>query len=369
MKGRRPRPLDDGDSGRDKGIGSIKLGKTNDKMSGLITPRFIVRELPIMTIISKCTAATLKDAASSLVAGNLVAFPTETVYGLGADATNQSAVTKIYEVKGRPTNHPLIVHIASINKLENWVRDIPEYALKLARSFWPGPMTLILPRTDLAKDFITGGQDNVGIRVPAHSIALSLLKEFEAQGGYGIAAPSANRFGKVSPTSVDDVQAELANYLSPTDLILDGGLSLVGLESTIINCTDVTPIILRPGAVTASMINDLLGIQIEMISNATTIEIKASGLLDSHYSPKAQVYLSGSPSPGDGFIALSKHPTPDGVIRLISPKSSVEYAKNLYMGLRLADRKKLSRVFVVAPTGDDIAVAICDRLQKAAYKV
>ena len=328
-----------------------------------------MRQLPIMAIISNCTAAALKDAASSLLAGNLVAFPTETVYGLGADATNQSAVAKIYKVKSRPTDHPLIVHISSISNLDKWAKDIPEYAIKLARKFWPGPMTLILPRTDLAKDFITGGQDNVGIRVPAHTVALSLLKEFEAQGGYGIAAPSANRFGKVSPTNAADVIAELSDYFSPADLVLDGGQSEVGVESTIINCTSTTPIILRPGAVTAAMINDLLGIKIETALNNQTTQIKAPGLLESHYAPLAKVYLSGIPRSGDGFIALSKYPTPNGVIRLISPANNNEYAKTLYQGFRLADSKKLAKVFVIEPTGDDIAVAICDRLQKAAQKV
>jgi len=325
-----------------------------------------VRQLAIMTIISNCTASALKDAAASLIAGNLVAFPTETVYGLGADASNQQAVARIYEVKGRPTDHPLIVHISSINYLDKWANDIPEYAVKLTRTFWPGPMTLILPRTDLAKDFITGGQDNVGIRVPSHTFALSLLKEFEAQGGYGIAAPSANRFGKVSPTCADDVKAELSNFLKPDDLILDGGQSSIGVESTIINCTSTIPSILRPGGITFAMINNLLGIDIEEVTKNNSDQIRAPGLLESHYSPKAKVYLSGTPAIGDGFIALSKFPTPDGAIRLASPATNEEYARTLYQGLRLADSKKLSKVYVIEPVGNDIAVAVCDRLQKAA---
>jgi L-threonylcarbamoyladenylate synthase len=321
-----------------------------------------------MAIISNYTAPAIKHAAVSLVAGNLVAFPTETVYGLGADALNEKAVARIYEVKSRPTNHPLIVHISSIDNLDKWAKDIPEYAIKLARNFWPGPLTLILSKTDLVKDFITGGQNNVGIRVPAHTVALALLKEFEAQGGFGIAAPSANRFGKVSPTSAYDVKAELADHLKSDDLILDGGPSSVGLESTIINCTNTTPVILRPGAVTAAMINDLLGIQVEANSKDNPDFIRVPGLLESHYSPFAKVYLSGNPSVGDGFIALSKHPTPEGAIRLIAPVTNEDYARTLYQGLRLADSKMLSKVFVVAPTGDDIAVAICDRLTKAVYK-
>jgi L-threonylcarbamoyladenylate synthase len=319
-----------------------------------------------MSIVLNCTASAIKDAATSLINGNLVAFPTETVYGLGADACNEEAVARIYEVKGRPTDHPLIVHISSMELLDKWASEIPEYAIKLARAFWPGPMTLILPRTELAKDFITGGQDNVGIRVPAHTIALSLLKEFEAQGGYGIAAPSANRFGKVSPTCADDVKEELSDYLKSEDLILDGGQSSVGVESTIIDCTKTTPAILRPGGITNTIINELLGIKIEVFAKNNSDQIRASGLLESHYSPKAKVYLSGTPATGDGFIALSKFPTPSGVVRLISPANNEDYARTLYKGLRLADGKNLNNVFVIPPIGDDISVAICDRLQKAA---
>ena len=327
-----------------------------------------MRQLPIMTIISNCTTSTLIDAAASMRSGNLVAFPTETVYGLGADATNENAIARIYDVKGRPTNHPLIVHISSLAKLDVWAKNIPEYAIKLARSFWPGPMTLILPRTTLAKDFITGGQDYVGVRVPAHTVALSLLKEFEEQGGYGIAAPSANRFGKVSPTSAAHVQEELSNYLKPTDLILDGGQSSVGVESTIINCIQNFPTILRPGAVTAEMISNLLDLSEEIVFAPTTNKVKASGLLESHYSPLAKVFLSGIPKKGDGFIALASYPTPPGAIRLASPIDNNEYARVLYQGLRTGDRKNLEKIFVILPTGDDIAVAICDRLKKAATK-
>jgi L-threonylcarbamoyladenylate synthase len=319
-----------------------------------------------MAIISNCTASIIKDAALALKQGHLVAFPTETVYGLGADASNEKAVARIYEVKGRPKDHPLIVHISSMELLDKWASEIPEYAIKLARAFWPGPMTLILSRTGFAKDFITGGQNNVGIRVPAHTVALSLLKEFESHGGIGVAAPSANRFGKVSPTRADDVKAELSNYLNLNDLILDGGQSLVGVESTIINCTNTMPSILRPGGITAAMINDLLGIQIEVFVKNNSDQIRAPGLLESHYSPKAKVYLSGTPSSGDGFIALRKFPTPPGVIRLASPATNEEYARNLYKGLRLADSKNLNNVFVIPPIGDDISVAVCDRLQKAA---
>jgi L-threonylcarbamoyladenylate synthase len=316
-----------------------------------------------MSFISNCTAGAIKDAATSLINGDLVAFPTETVYGLGADAGNEMAVKKIYQVKGRPSDHPLIVHISNLKQLDKWAREIPEYAIKLARSFWPGPMTLILPRTALAKDFITGGQDNVGIRIPDQTLALTLLSEFEQQGGMGVAAPSANRFGKVSPTTANAVEAELGAFLDSKDLILDGGSCEVGVESTIIDCTTQTPIILRPGAVTNAMIKDATGLD---VSSENILKTKASGLLESHYAPKAKVILDQTPQAGDGFIALSDIKTPKGVIRLASPKNNIEYAKQIYQALCDADDKNISNVFIELPEGDDIAVAIRDRMKKAA---
>jgi len=302
-------------------------------------------------------------AACTLIKGNLVAFPTETVYGLGADATNESAVNKIYKAKGRPTDHPLIVHISNINLLDKWAKDIPEYAINLARSYWPGPMTLILPRTHLAKDFITGGQNNVGIRIPNQVLGLALLSEFEKQGGLGVAAPSANRFGAVSPTTAGAVESELASYLSGDDQILDGGSCEVGVESTIIDCTGSTPIILRPGAITAAMI--FAATELAPMS-ANKVDIKAPGLLESHYSPEAEVILDQTPERGNGFIALSEIKTPEGVIRLASPKNNEEYAKVLYQALRSADEQLIKVVHAQLPIGNDIAVAIRDRLTKSA---
>ena len=322
-----------------------------------------------MSIISNCTATAIKDAAAALTRGDLVAFPTETVYGLGADATNEDAIARIYMVKGRPLDHPLIVHISSLVNLDKWAKDIPEYAVRLARAFWPGPMTLILPRADLAKDFITGGQDNVGIRIPAHTAALAILKDFEDQGGLGVAAPSANRFGAVSPTTASAVEIELADYLSESDQILDGGPCSVGVESTIINCTQDKPSILRPGAVTKEMIEGALGVTINFsTSNSESVQIKAAGLLDSHYAPNAKIFLTGSPTRGDGFIALDSFTTPTGASRLASPRTNEEYAQVLYEAFRLADHKGLGRVFVIPPIGSGIAVAINDRLGKSACK-
>ena len=261
----------------------------------------------------------------------------------------------------------MIVHISSIANLNIWARDIPGYAVKLARTFWPGPMTLILPRTDLAKDFITGGQDNVGIRICSHKVARELLREFESQGGLGVAAPSANRFGAVSPTTASAVEIEIADYLSTNDQILDGGNCVVGIESTIIECTQIAPTILRPGAITREMIEDALGISISLkTSNTEGVQIKAAGLLESHYAPKAKVILSGSPNPGDGFIGLDFFSTPDEVVRLAAPKTNEEFAKILYQAFRSADAMGLGRVVVKPPTGEGIAVAINDRLAKAA---
>ena len=322
-----------------------------------------------MSIISNCTATAIKDAAATLVKGDLVVFPTETVYGLGADATNKESVGRIYEVKGRPVGHPLIVHISSVGNLDIWARDIPEYAVKLARAYWPGPMTLILPRTDIAMDFVTGGQDNVGIRVPSHIVALEMLKEFESLGGLGIAAPSANRFGAVSPTTATAVEIELADYFSENDQILDGGPCLVGVESTIIDCTQDKPSILRPGAITKEMIENTLDMNIDLKTpNSESKQIKASGLLESHYAPKARVFLTGTPTLGDGFLALNSFTTPAGAIRVAAPKTNEEYAQVLYEAFRLADSKGLRRVFVIPPIGDGIAVAINDRLTKSAFE-
>jgi len=321
-----------------------------------------------MSISSNCTASVIKTAAESLINGNLVAFPTETVYGLGADANNKDAVSRVYTVKGRPVGHPLIVHISSTEYLDKWAREIPEYAIKLAKAFWPGPMTLILPRTNLAKDFVTGGQDNVGIRIPSHTVALELLREFESQGGLGVAAPSANRFGAVSPTSANAVKNELESYLSDSDLILDGGFCSVGVESAIIDCTRDVPVILRPGAITKSMVEIFLDTSIySMKSININTQIKSPGLLESHYSPNASIFLSGIPGSGDGYIAISDKPTPLGVIRLASPINNDEFARILYRALRRADELGLEKVFVEPAIGDGIADAINDRLKKASY--
>jgi L-threonylcarbamoyladenylate synthase len=321
--------------------------------------------------LSNCSIDALANAAQSLREGSLVAFPTETVYGLGADATNAQAVARIYEVKGRPSDHPLIVHIADLKYLEQWISDIPEYAISLAREFWPGPMTLILRRSELAKDFITGGQDTVGIRIPDNSLALSLLEAFHKLGGKGIAAPSANRFGQVSPTTAEAVQEELGNFFSDTDLVLDGGPSEVGVESTIIDCTGKLPLILRPGATTVEMIGEVTGINVldstdKQSDDFKQEDIRVSGSLENHYAPKAKVFLDQIPVEGSGFIALESINTPDGVMRLAAPTSVEEYARVLYSALREGDLQNLGSIYITQPTGDGLAIAIRDRLSRSA---
>ena len=312
---------------------------------------------------SNCTADTIREAAAALKAGHLVAFPTETVYGLGADARNPEAVKRIYEVKGRPSDHPLIVHISSINQLEKWSREIPEYAIDLARAFWPGPMTLILKRTDIASNFITGGQDTVGLRMPSDPIALALIQEFEKISDSAVAAPSANRFGQVSPTSSGDVIEELGNYLCEFDLILEGGSSEIGIESTIIDCTRDVPQILRPGFVShedvASISNMALG-GVESV-------IRVSGGFKSHYAPNARILLDIEPEEGQGFIAFNNFLTPPGVIRILSPTTIVDFASGLYSALRNADKIGLKEIVVYQPEYSGIGIAIRDRLEKAAF--
>ena len=312
--------------------------------------------------VSKCTVDALSVAAQSLMAGHLVAFPTETVYGLGANATGKAAVAKIYAAKARPTDHPLIVHIHSMQAMGDWAEDIPAYAIALARDFWPGPMTLVLKRSPLAQDFITGGQDSVAVRVPDHVVALALLEAFNAVGGKGVVAPSANRFGHVSPTTAQAVSDELSSYLSADDQILDGGPCAVGVESTIIDCTGSSPKILRPGAITAQMITESTGLE---VSENIDSQIRVSGSLEKHYAPNAKIILDAQASKGQGFIALADIATPPGAVRLASPANTDEYAQTLYTALRKGDALALATIAIIPPRGDGLAVAIRDRLIRA----
>jgi L-threonylcarbamoyladenylate synthase len=336
----------------------------------------------VSQFLSKCDASVMSAAAANLLAGGLVAFPTETVYGLGADACNADAVARIYSVKGRPADHPLIVHIASMDCLGDWASDVPPYAIYLARDFWPGPMSLVVRRSGLAGDFVTGGQDTVGVRVPNHPVALGLLEAFTRVGGKGVAAPSANRFGNVSPTTAQAVADELGDYLAEGDQILDGGACDVGVESTIIDCTGDVPRILRPGAITAQMIEESTGISLGsrfvltdedlpgILVNGKAVDgnaIRVSGSLEAHYAPAATVVLDQSPVAGQGFIAMADVVAVAGVMRLAAPKTHEEFARVLYSALRAADEQGLETVVVAQPAGDGIAVAIRDRLKRAAF--
>jgi L-threonylcarbamoyladenylate synthase len=249
--------------------------------------------------------------------------------------------------------------------LGDWADDVPGYAISLARDFWPGPMTLVVKRSGLAGDFVTGGQDTVGVRVPDHPVALGFLEAFVRVGGKGVAAPSANRFGNVSPTTAQAVSDELGDYLADSDQILDGGACDVGVESTIIDCTGDAPKILRSGAITVQMIAESTGLEVVGVVEESAIRV--SGSLEAHYAPAATVVLDQSPVAGQGFIAMADVLAPEGVVRLAAPKTHEEFARVLYSALRAADAQGLTTVVVAQPMGDGIAVAIRDRLKRAAF--
>lgn len=300
----------------------------------------------------------IEAAVAALTRGDLVAIPTETVYGLAADASWQLAVERLYGVKGRPLSHPVIVHIAGVAELDRWAESVPDWARALADALWPGPLTLVLPRASGVGDWVTGGQASVGLRVPAHAIALEILK----RSGLGLAAPSANRFGAVSPTNAAAVLEDLGPYLETgRDLIFDGGDCAVGLESTIVDATSWEPSILRLGAVTREAIEAITGLAVVEGRN----EIRSPGNLASHYSPRAKVHLAVVGS-AEGFIGLADIATPAGLVRLAAPVDVSEYAHLLYEALRRADALGLNQVVAIAPEGGGLAAAIRDRLQRAA---
>jgi len=314
-------------------------------------------------------------AAVRLRDGGLVAVPTETVYGLAARADDPHAVARIYAAKGRPADHPLIVHVANSLALDAWASSVPEYARRLATAFWPGPMTLVLARSDRAGDFITGGQDSVALRVSSHpkmDDTLRALITLTNDPAIGIAAPSANRFGKVSPTSAQHVRDEFAGIIGDDDVILDGGESAVGVESTIIDCTDEIPRLLRAGAITVDDITRVTGLTPGLSST-----VRASGTLESHYAPSAEVVitdaegLAASHSTDEariGVLALAAIPTPLGMVRLSAPESNEEYAHVLYAALREADALELTSVLAVLPDDTGLGAAVIDRLRRAAHR-
>lgn len=320
-----------------------------------------------MSLIVTDERDSVLDAALRLFKGSIVAFPTETVYGLGANASNEKAVNRVYTLKNRPKSHPLIVHIGDKAQITYWAEKIPDYAFALINDLWPGPLTLILNKSQNAGDFITGGNDTIALRMPDHPISQKLLMHFHSLGGNGIVGPSANKFGRVSPTTALAVMTEIGDRLSINDLILDGGQCQIGIESTILNCTGNFPIILRPGAITFEMLTNKLDGHIEIqASQISTKALQFPGSFKSHYKPEAKIILNKKPAPGTGFLALSKFKTPEGVIRLAAPNDEFEYAKILYHALRQGDKENLDTIYVFEPEEKGIGIAICDRLRKAA---
>lgn len=308
-------------------------------------------------------------AARALAEGGLVAIPTETVYGLAARADSPEAVARIYAAKGRPADHPLIVHVASTEAVGSWTAPMPDYARALASAYWPGPLTLVLPRSARAGDFITGTQDTVAVRVPGNALTREVIRrvgEIVHDPDVGIAAPSANRFGRVSPTRAQDVVEELGAALEDA-WVLDGGPSTVGVESTIVDCSGPRPVVLRPGQISREDIEATTG-----LSCAESSDVRAPGTLAAHYAPSARVHVIDADSlPGDtsnaGLIALASIPTPAGMVRLTAPDTAAHYAASLYRALREADALHLATVYAIPPAGDGIATAIRDRLDRAAH--
>ena len=308
-------------------------------------------------------------AVAALASGHLCAIPTETVYGLAANALDESAVARVFQAKSRPIDHPLIVHVANLEQVSKWITHLPDWAQTLAAQLWPGPLTLVGYRTALASDAITGGQETVAVRIPSHPIAQQVLSELAADGVLGLVAPSANRFGHVSPTSANHVAIDLGEYLAANgDLILDGGICEVGLESTIVLATNEQPVILRLGAITAQDIQRITGVEVSQTDRNLP---RVSGALDSHYAPRAKVILLTETSQvfaeNSGFLALSQIATPDGLHRLAAPNSVTDFAHDLYTALRAGDDLNLETIYVVPPLGAGLAQAITDRLERAAF--
>jgi L-threonylcarbamoyladenylate synthase len=301
------------------------------------------------------TTADVAAAVAVLRAGGLVAFPTETVYGLGADAANPDAVRRVYRVKGRPAGHPLIVHVGSAAALPDWAAAVPPAAEALAAACWPGPLTLLLPRRPDVDATVAGGRDSIGLRVPAHPLALELLHAF----GGGVAAPSANRFGRVSPTTAAHVRADLGDDV---DLVLDGGPCTVGVESTIVDLTIDPPAVLRPGGIPVEALEAIIGQPVRTEDGGVS---RAPGMLDSHYAPTAHVELVED---GEAARRRVDELRAGGVIvQLLDPGPHVHhYARHLYEWLRDADRAGVEMLVVVPPPAVGLGWAVRDRLRKAA---
>ena len=310
----------------------------------------------------------LAQAVETLRRGGVIALPTETVYGLAANAEDELAVRRVFAIKGRPATHPLIVHVARAEELSSWARHIPEEAWRLAAAFWPGPLTLVLQRSARATDAVTGGQDTVALRVPHHPVALAVL---DALGG-GVAAPSANRFGRVSPTTAEHVRVDLGDEV---DLLLDGGPCTVGVESTIVDLSGGAPAVLRPGGLAVEEISRVLGREVPVRTSAT---VRVSGSLASHYAPRAGVVLAEPSEVAARVAALRAQgrsvgvlgpptiPLPPDVPRYDVPEDPAGAARLLYMRLREADLRGHDVLVACLPRAEGLGIAVRDRLARAA---
>ena len=320
----------------------------------------------------------IEAATAILRKGGVVAMPTETVYGLAADASNPAAIKRIFEIKGRPADHPIIVHIADESLLNHWAQDVPSSAKALARRFWPGPLTLILPRSRYALDAITGGQDTIGLRVPDHPVALALIRGMGHLGG--LAAPSANRYGRISPTTAAHVREALGDAV---DMVLDGGPCQVGLESTIVSCMGDTVTVLRPGGVPLSAIEEVLQHKVEVV-DSTTAKIRVSGRVLSHYAPntplllvqRENLWLRACELEAEGLkVVTLEWSAPDevhaahaGIVRVAMPANPVTYAQMLYATLHKLDNEGYDHMIAEAPPQTREWLAVADRLKRASHR-
>jgi L-threonylcarbamoyladenylate synthase len=328
-------------------------------------------------IISGNNPTHVQQAADALCAGELLGLPTETVYGLAADADNETAVAKIFKAKGRPSNHPLIVHVASLAAVNNFVSEVPAFAQALMTQFWPGPLTLILPRLPDTAAAAAGGQNSVGLRCPSHPVALAVLKACADKGVWGVAAPSANLFGRVSPTSAAHVQSEFGDSL----LILDGGECDVGIESTIVDCTRGVPVLLRPGQISRTQIDQACGIKLHNPDALPTAAPRASGTMASHYAPSAKVRLKhaadwqkalGALGPHTQNLALwsVKKPANElmgaGLVWRAMPADANQAAHDLFSVLRDFDARGVRTIWIEMPPDSPEWEGVRDRIQRAA---
>jgi len=316
--------------------------------------------------LSPATKSSIEAAIAALARGEVIGLPTETVYGLAGDAMNPDAVRRIFALKGRPADHPVIVHLGDASWLHQWARDIPAAAWRLAERFWPGPLTLILRRSAAVSDLVTGGQDTVGLRVPAHPMALAVLRGF----GRGLAAPSANRFGHLSPTRAEHVRAEFGPELP---LVLDGGPCKIGIESTIVDLSGKRPRVLRPGNIPAGQL--ALALDAPVAADATTTSPRVAGSLRSHYAPRARAELAvrdeidarlARAKLEDGkIVVLAIGDLPEAAQGLALPASPDRYAQGLYATLRTLDADDVSCILIETPPASPEWLAIRDRLQRA----